>query len=473
VADGVVVGSGPNGLAAAITLAAAGVDVVVYEAAGTPGGGTRSSELTLPGLIHDECSAAHPLALDNPFTREFDLSQHGLRWRWPEVQYSHPLDDATAGRAGVAAYRSVDATAAVLGADGKRWRALFGALECHFDAFAVDFAQPVLHVPRHPMVLAGFGAVTTPPASALARLLGPAAGALFGGTAAHAFRPLSAPMSAAPGIVLATAAHRYGWPVAAGGSRAIPDAMVSLLESLGGRVETGTPVKSLSELPSTTEIVMLDLSPRGALAVCGDALPDRVARAYRRFRYGPAAFKVDWAIGAGVPWTHEPSRHAGTVHVGGSFAEIAAAERDCARGRMPERPFVLVAQQYLADPDRSNGDIHPLYAYAHVPAGFTGDATSAIEAQIERFAPGFKERILARHVRDVAGIEADNANYVGGDIATGATDAVQLLMRPRVAIDPYATGIPGVYLCSAATPPGPGAHGICGWRAARSALRRL
>jgi phytoene dehydrogenase-like protein len=466
----VVVGSGPNGLAAALTLADAGVNVTVLEADRRIGGGTRSGELTLPGLIHDECSAAHPLALDTEFSRHFDLTQDGLRWCWPEVQYAHPLDGGT----GAAAYRSVDRTAAELpGTDGRRWRSLYGWLSEHFDAIGEDAFRPILHLPRHPLLLARFGADSALPATVLARWWrSEEARSLFGGVAAHAFRPLSSPMSSAVGIVLGTAAHRYGWPVAQGGSQAITAAMAARLHRIGGRIETGRRVSSLAELGSP-EIVVLDTSPRAALEICGERLPASVSRAYRRFRYGPAAFKVEFAVQGGVPWAHEPTRRAGTVHVGGTLAEIAAAERESARGQMPERPFVLVCQQYLADPSRSRGDVHPLYSYAHVPAGYDGDATQAIEAQIERFAPGFRERILARHVRDVAGMQAHNANYVGGDIATGANDPLQLVFRPRLAVDPYATGIPGVVLCSAATPPGAGAHGLCGWNAAHSALRQL
>ena len=466
----VVVGSGPNGLAAALTLAAEGVDVTVLEAAEQLGGGTRSSELTLPGLVHDECSAAHPLAVDTPFSRRFDLGAHGLTWRWPEIQYAHPLD---AG-AGAAAWRSVDATAAALGdRDGQRWRSLFGPLTERFDDITADFLRPMLHVPEHPLALARFGAYSGMPAALLARRWSsPAARALFAGVAAHAFRPFTSPMSSAIGVTLGTAAHRYGWPVAEGGSAAISGAMISLLEDHGARFETGARVESLDEL-DTPDIVMLDVAPAAAVCIAGDRMPRRIARALSRYRHGPGTFKLDLAVQGGVPWTHEESRRAGTVHVGGSYGEIAAAERTVSRGRMPDRPFVLVCQQYLADPSRSNGDVHPVYAYAHVPAGYSGDAGAAIEAQIERFAPGFRDRVLARHVRSASAMEAHNPNYVGGDVVTGANDPRQMILRPRVALDPYTTGIPGVFLCSAATPPGAGAHGMCGYNAARSALRRV
>jgi len=465
----VVVGSGPNGLAAALTLAAEGLDVTVLEAADRLGGGTRSAELTLPGLIHDECSAAHPLALDTPFSRRFDLRDHGLTWRFPEVQYAHPLD----GGRGAAAYGSVERTAAELGADGAPWRAVFGRLRDDFTYIAEDFWRPVLHVPVHPLKLAKFGLLTGPPANVLARLWSTDAGrALFAGVAAHALRPFSAPMSSAIGVTLGTAAHKYGWPVAEGGSQSIGRAMIALSESYGVRFETGVHVRSLDEL-GDPDVVMLDTAPAAAARICGPRMPQRVARALTRYRHGPGTFKVDFAVQDGVPWTHEASGLAGTVHLGGSFEEIAAAEKATSRGRMPERPYVLVCQQYLADPSRSAGDVHPLYAYAHVPAGWTGDATEQIIGQIERFAPGFRDRILAKHVRSVSAMEEHNVNYVGGDVVTGSNAMRQLVFRPRPALDPYTTGVRGVYLCSAATPPGAGAHGMCGYNAARSALKRL
>jgi phytoene dehydrogenase-like protein len=469
VTSAVVVGSGPNGLAAALTLVAEGVEVTVLEAADRLGGGTRSSELTLPGLLHDECSAAHPLAVDTPFSRRFDLGAHGLAWRWPEVQYAHPLD----GGGGAAAWRSVEETAAGLGRDGGDWRSLFGPLAERFDDITADFMQPMLRVPSHPLLMARFGVYSGLPAGLLAhRWHSPEAQALWAGVAAHAFRPFAAPMSSAIGVALGTAAHRYGWPVAEGGSGAISGAMISLLEEHGATFETGVRVESLDELGGH-DVVMLDVAPAAAVRIAGDRMPRRVARALTRYRHGPGVFKVEFAVQDGAPWTHDESRVAGTVHVGGSLREIAAAERDTCAGRMPERPFVLVCQQYLADPTRANGDVVPLYAYAHVPAGYDGDATAAIEAQIERFAPGFRERILARHVRSAGQMQQYNVNYVGGDVVTGSNDPRQLIFRPRAALDPYALGIPGVYICSAATPPGAGAHGMCGYNAAQSALRRI
>ena len=464
-----IVGSGPNGLAAALTLASEGVDVTVLEADERLGGGTRSSELTLPGLVHDECSAAHPLAIDTAFSRRFDLAAHGLTWRWPEVQYAHPLD----GGAGAAAYRSVERTAAGLGHDSEAWRILFAPLAERFGDITADFMRPMLRVPNHPLLMARLGLYSGLPAALLkARFITPEAQALWAGVAAHAFRPFKAPMSSAIGVALGTAAHAYGWPVAEGGSAAIGGAMISLLEEHGAKFENGVYVESLDELEGA-DIVMLDVAPAAAARIAGDRMPRRVARALTKYRHGPGTFKVDFAVQGGVPWMHEESRRAGTVHVCGGYREVAHAEAMVARGAMPDKPFVLVCQQYLADPSRSHGDVHPLYAYAHVPAGYTGDATAQIESQIERFAPGFRERVLARHVRSVAQMEAHNVNYVGGDVVTGSNDPRQLVFRPRVALDPYTTGIPGVYLCSAATPPGAGAHGMCGHNAAGSALRRL
>lgn len=465
----VVVGSGPNGLAAALTLAQAGVEVTVLEASSVAGGGTRSSELTLPGLIHDECSAFHPLAVHTAFSRSAGLEQLGLRWCWPQVQYAHPLDHGD----GAAALRSVQDTADGLGEDAETWLRVFGPLAEQFDKITDDFLRPVVRVPSHPIALARFGIRAGLPANVLAaRWSTGAAKALFGGVAAHAMHPLSSPLSSAIGVALGTAAHAHGWPVAEGGSAAISRAMIAVLERHGGQVVTDTSVSSLDDLGSP-DIVMLDVAPRAAVSIVGNRLPERIRRGLSRFRHGPGSFKVDFAVEGEVPWAYGPARRAGTVHVAGSMKEMIAAERDVARGRMPERPFVLIGQQHLADPTRASGGRIPVYAYAHVPAGYTGDATSAIEQQIERFAPGFADRVLARHVRSTAQLEEHNPNYVGGDVVTGANSLRQLVFRPRPTRDPYALGVPGVYLCSAATPPGAGAHGMCGFNAATSALARL
>ena len=464
-----VVGSGPNGLACAVALARAGVAVTVLEAEGTIGGGTRSAELTLPGVIHDVCSAGHPMAVASPFFRSLGLERHGLEWRWPEVDLAHPFDDGSAA----SMVRSLDETAAGLGADGASWRRLFASPSANFDALNEDALRPILHLPRHPIRLARFGLPAAAPATLLARRWEtPAARALFGGVAAHGFGPLTRPMSAAVGMALVCACHSVGWPVAAGGSQSLADALAADLREHGGKIETGVRVGSLGELGSP-EIVAFDLAPGAVAEIVGDRLPARVARAYRRYKHGPAAFKVDLAVEGGVPWVAEAPRKAGTVHVAGSLEEIVAAEREVNCGRIPARPFVLVCQQYLADPQRSAGDVHPIWAYAHVPNGYAGDGEKAVLDQIERFAPGLRERIVASAVRSPAELEAGNANYVGGDIVTGANTPVQTLIRPRLALDPYATGVPGVFICSAATPPGGGVHGMGGYNAAQSALRHL
>jgi phytoene dehydrogenase-like protein len=466
----IVVGSGPNGLACAATLASRGVEVTVIEAEERIGGGTRSGELTEPGLIHDECSAAHPMVVSSPavVSRGLELERHGLEWCWPEVDLAHPLDGG-----GATMVRSLEATAAGLGDGGRRWTQVFGAPSRGYDALAEDVYRPLIHFPRHPLRLARFGLPSALPATVLARRMGtPEGAALFAGIAAHAYAPLDRPFSAAIGMALTCAGHAYGWPVAKGGSIAIAEAWAAVIREHGGRIETGRRVRSLDELPSA-DAVVLDLAPRGAVELAGDRLPRRVARAYRRYKYGPGAFKLDLAIEGGVPWSFEPARRAGSVHVAGSFEEIVAAEAEVNRGRMPERPYVLVAQQYLADPSRSKGNLHPLWAYAHVPSGYPGDASEAILDQIERFAPGFRERIVARVATSTAEIEAGNANFVGGDILTGANTPWQTAIRPRLAAVPYWTGAPGLFICSAATPPGPGAHGICGFNAAEAVLRTL
>ena len=467
--DAIVVGSGPNGLACAAALASRGLAVTVIEAADRIGGGTRTSELTLPGLLHDECSAFHPMAVGSKAMTSHDLSRHGLDWLWPEIDLAHPLDDGTAA----AMHRSIERTADGLGEDGSRWRRLFGRPSRGFGQLSEDVMRPVLHVPRHPLRLARFGVPAALPATTLAKSFKTERGrALFGGSAAHAFSRLDTPMSAAVGVALICSSHAYGWPVARGGSRAITDALAAVVVENGGRIETGRRVGSLDELPNA-DAVVLDLAPRAVLALAGPRLPRRVRRAYERYRHGPGAFKLDLAVEGGIPWTAAEAHRAGSVHLGGTMAEIAAAERDANRGRMPEHPFVLVGQQYLADPSRSAGDKHPVWAYAHVPHGFDGDATEAILTQIERFAPGARERILAVHRASPAAIEAANPNLLGGDIITGANTPVQTLIRPRLARDPYRTGVPGVWICSAATPPGAGAHGMNGWNAAMSVLGAL
>jgi phytoene dehydrogenase-like protein len=466
-AGATVVGSGPNGLAAAVVLALNGLQVTVLEADDEIGGGTRTSELTVPGLLHDHCSAVHPFGIASPFFRSLGLEQYGLEWLHQRIDLAHPLDDAAPG----VLVRDLDETAKGLGEPA--WRRLFGPLSDGFPELAAEIFGPIVHLPRHPVRLTRFGINALQPAGLLARRFGSErARALFGGVAAHAIRPLESPTTASVGLLLIASAHRYGWPVAKGGSRSVTDALARLLREHGGTIETGVRVTSLAELPSD-HVVMLDLAPGAIAELAGEALPARVRRAYRRWKYGPGSFKLDLAVEGGIPWRDEACRQAGTVHVGGTLPEIAYAEREVAAGRMPQRPFVLVGQQYLADPQRSNGEVHPVWAYCHVPHGYPADAGEAIIGQVERFAPGFRERIVGRFARDPAGLEAYNANYVGGDIGAGANTPVQMLLRPRVAADPYSTGIPGVYVCSAATPPGAGVHGMCGANAARSAIREL
>lgn len=465
----IVVGSGPNGLAAAVHLARAGVEVTVLEAAETIGGGTRSAEMIVPGLVHDQCSAVHPVAAASPFLRSLDLEKLGLRWRAPLVDCAHPLDDGSASLL----YQSIDDTADGLGRDGARWRRLFTALTADLDSLFEDITQPLLRLPRHPVLTARFGAAAMTPATVMGRLWrDEPARALWAGVAAHAFWRLDRPMTSAVGLMILAAGHRYGWVVAEGGSQAIADALVVDLMAHGGRVETGVRVHSTTELPPT-DLLLLDVSPSIAADILGDQLPGRVARAYRRFRHGPGAFKVDFAIEGDVPWRAPAAVDAGTVHLAGDAAEVIANELAVHRGQVPERPFVLVGQQYRADPDRSVGNVHPLWTYAHVPHGYTGDATEAIIAQIERFAPGFTERVVGTAVRSTTEMSVYNPNFIGGDILSGASSPLQLLFRPRLARDPYFTGIPGTYLCSASTPPGAGAHGLCGLNAATRALAAL
>ncbi len=463
----IVVGSGPNGLAAAARLARAGLEVTVLEASDTIGGGTRSSEMIVAGLVHDHCSAVHPLAAGSPFLTGLNLD--GLTWLQPTVDCAHPLDDGSVG----VLYRSIEQTAEALESDGQRWRRVFGPMAAQFDALFADASQPVLRVPQHPLTLARFGAGAMLPATTLAwKWKTERAKALWAGVAAHAFSRLDRPMTSAVGLMLIVAAHAKGWVVAQGGSQSIADALAADIERRGGRIETGVRVNSVDDL-APSDVLMLDVSPSIAADILGDRLPDRVARSYRRFRHGPGAFKVDFAIEGDVPWTAHAAREAGTVHLGGSFDEVVATEEAVYRGVMPQRPFVLVGQQYLVDSTRSVGNINPLWTYAHVPNGFTGDATEAITAQIERFAPGFRERIIGIAVRASTEMSVYNPNYVGGDIIGGASSMKQLLFRPRFAVDPYFTGVRGTYLCSASTPPGAGAHGMCGANAAARALARL
>lgn len=464
--DAVVVGAGPNGLAAAITLARAGRSVVVLEAAATAGGGARSAELTLPGFVHDVCSAVHPLVAASPFFSSLPLARHGLDLVPFDVPLAHPLDG---GRAGVL-LQSIDDTAAALGPDARAWRALVGWTADRWDRLAPAVLGPLLRAPRHPVTLAGFGARAAPPAAWVAgRFSGAEAGALFAGCAAHSFLPLDRPFTASFGIVLAAAGHRANWPVVRGGTGALARALVGLAEELGVELRTDSPVRSMADIPPS-RAVLFDLTPRQVLHIAGAALPAAYRRRLERFRYGPAVFKVDYALSEPVPWASPDCRRAGTVHVGGSAAEVAAAERDVAAGRHPERPFLIVAQPSLADPARAPAGRHTLWAYCHVPNGSGVDMTAAVERQLERFAPGFGDVVLARHAAGSAWYESYNANNVGGDINGGSFAGRQLVFRPTVGLHPYRTPDPRLFLCSSSTPPGGGVHGMCGMHAAEAAL---
>ncbi|MGW5250937.1 phytoene desaturase family protein [Streptomyces sp. NPDC004129] len=464
----VVVGSGPNGLAAAVRLAQHGVRVTILEAADTIGGGTRSSVRT-GQLIHDDCSAVHPLAVASPFFRSLQLEQYGLRWRWPRIDIAHPLDG---GSAGVLA-RDLAGTAAGLGEDTRSWTRTFGPLADSFDDLAREVLAPVAHRPSHPALLATFGARAVLPATwTAARWHRPETQALFAGIAAHATYSLRTPLSSSIGLFLGAAAHAHGWPVAQGGSQSISEALAALLRQHGGVIEKGVRVESYDQL-DRPDVTLLDVVPAAATDILGDRLPGRVAAAYRRYRHGPGVLKVDFAVRDGIPWLNQACMEAGTVHVGGRAEEIAEAEGRVLRGVMPRQPFVLVGQQYLADPTRSQGDLHPVWAYAHVPRGSRSATADPVVEQIERFAPGFRSRIVTMTVRTPRELHQHNANYVGGDINGGANSPCQLLLRPRPTWNPYATGIPGVFLCSSSTPPGPGVHGMCGFHAANHALKYL
>lgn len=464
--DAVVVGSGPNGLAAAITLARAGLSVTVYEQSSTIGGGTRTEELTLPGFLHDVCSAIHPLGVASPFLLSLPLEKHGLEWLLPEVQLAHPLPDGSEALL----YQSLEETSRALGSDAAAYRQLMAPLVRHWPALAPDLLAP-LHFPRHPLLMAGFGLKGLMPAEGLGRLCfkTAAARALFAGMAAHSFLPLDRPLTAAFAMLLATLGHGAGWPVAKGGSRMISTAMASYLRSLGGKIVTGAGVVSLAELPAA-RITMLDLTPHQLLQLAGADLPARYRRTLRNYRYGPGVFKVDWALSGAIPWNSPGCRRAATVHLGGTAEEIAWGEKEVWQGIHPERPFVLLAQPSVVDRSRAPAGNHVGWAYCHVPNGSTFDMTQRIEAQVERFAPGFGELILARHTRNCVEYERYNPNLVGGDIIGGIQDWRQSLRRPTL-LAPYRTPIEGVYLCSSSTPPGGGVHGMCGYHAATVALR--
>ncbi|GAB3643762.1 phytoene desaturase family protein [Spirosoma arcticum] len=469
--DAVVVGSGPNGLSAAIVLARAGLSVVVLEAKATIGGGTRSAELTLPGFIHDIGSAIHPLAAGSPLFQSLPLAEHGLEWIYPPVAAAHPLDG---GRAALLT-GSVDETARLLGVDESAYRKLLGPVVKHWPTLAADVLGP-LRFPKHPLDLVQFGLDALLPSTVVAnRFKTTEARGLWAGMAAHAIQPLTNLTTSAIALVLMAVGHRRGWPMPKGGSQAITTALASYFKELGGEIEVDRPVRLLSDLPKT-RVVLFDLTPKQILSIVGDRFSSGLAnRIYKKqlehYRYGPGIFKIDWALDGPIPFTAPDCHRAATIHLGGTLEEIVEAEQQTYDGQHPDRPYVLLAQQSLFDPTRAPVGKHTAWAYCHVPNGSTVDRTDAIEKQVERFAPGFRDRILARHTMNTAQVEAWNPNYVGGDINGGIIDIGQLYTRPTLGLTPYQTSEPGIYICSSATPPGGGVHGMCGYHAARVALR--
>jgi phytoene dehydrogenase-like protein len=465
--DSVVVGSGPNGLAAAITMARAGKSVAVFEANDQVGGGVRSAELTLPGFVHDVCSAVYPLAIGSPFFRSLPLAQYGLEWIQPPAALAHPLDDGTA----VIVERSIEATAFQLGGDAASYQKFFQPLVSRWDGLDVDILGPP-RMPRHPLNLIRFGLSALKPARRFGESLfgGESARALFAGLAAHSMLPLEYWGSAAFGLVLGVTAHAVGWPIVRGGAQQLSDALAAYLRSLGGEIFLNRPVGALDELPPS-RIVLCDVTPRQLLKIAHPALSSAYRNRLKKFRYGMGAFKIDWALSAAVPWKAQECKQAATVHLGATAQEIAISERAAWRGDIATKPFVLAVQPSLFDSSRAPGGKHILWAYCHVPNGSDVDMTERIEAQIERFAPGFRDTVLARCVAPPAELERRNGNLVGGDINGGAPNLGQLFFRPTRKL--YSTSKPGLYLCSSSTPPGGGVHGMCGYFAARRALRDM
>ena len=465
--DAVVVGSGPNGLAAAILIAETGRRVALFEAADRVGGGCRSAELTLPGFVHDVCSAVHPFAIASPFFRSLPLAKYGLEWVQSPAALAHPLDDGPPA----CVYRSVDETARGLGADGAAYQDLFGQLQAVWPKIESAVLGP-LRWPEHPFALARFGLKALRPAEVIARRVFATtrARALFGGIAAHSMVPLDMRPTAGVALALNLLAHVAGWPIPRGGAQRLANALAAHLQSLGGQIVTDTTVQSIDDLPKA-RAVLCDLSPQPLLRIAGHRFPPRFRRALSRYRYGMAVYKVDWALDGPIPWRNPECARAATVHLGGTLDEIASSERDGWEGRVPERPFVLLAQPTLFDDSRAPAGRHTAWTYCHVPRGSVEDMLPRIERQIERFAPGFRDRVLGRAVMTPADIERYNANYVGGDIASGATILRQLFTRPTWRT--YSTPVRGLYICSAATPPGVGVHGMCGYFAARRALKEV
>ncbi|MDX2851346.1 phytoene desaturase family protein [Actinacidiphila glaucinigra] len=465
VTDVIVVGGGPNGLTAAVELARAGYSVELFEAADHVGGGARTEELTLPGFRHDPCSAVHPLGAGSPAFNAMPLAEHGLHWLHPELPLAHPFDDGTAA----VLDRTVGATAASLGPrDAGTYRRLLAPYVGRWDTLAHDFLRPQWRgLPRDPLRFASFGLTGLPPVAVLARLFrDEKARGLLAGLAAHAIAPLTSPLTGATALMFAVSGHEVGWPVPRGGSQSLADALASYLRQLGGTIHTGVLVRKLDELPPARAYVF-DTSPTALARIAG------LGDAYRNYRYGPAVWKIDYALDGPVPWTATEPRRAGTVHIGPTFAEIGDALNRAVRGRPPQTPFLITAQPTVVDPGRAPEGKHVFWVYGHVPNGWRGDATEAVERQIERFAPGFRDLVLARAVSGPAELAARNENYVGGDIGSGAFAGLQTAFRPKVRWNPYATSRPGVFLCSSASPPGPGVHGMSGHHAARAVRRHL
>ncbi|HWK98340.1 MAG TPA: NAD(P)/FAD-dependent oxidoreductase [Parapedobacter sp.] len=464
--DAIVVGSGPNGLAAAITLQQAGVQVLLLEARSTIGGGMRTAELTLPGFHHDVCSAVHPMGAASPFLRGLPLHEFGLAYIHPEVLAAHPFDDGTAA----ALYPSLGATADGLGADSEAYRRLFEPLVKNWPRIDTHILGPMLKIPENPLALAAFGLKSLQSGKQIAsRFRTREAKGLWAGIVAHSMIPLESLTSSAIGFVLAIAGHRGGWPVPKGGSQSIANAMGAYFQSLGGTIQTEVMVKTLRDIPDA-KAILFDTSPRQLLEICGDKLSPLYRWQLQRHRYGMGVFKVDWALSEPVPFRSEQARRAGTVHLGGTFHEIAECERQVWKGGHPQKPFVLFAQQSLFDASRAPGGQHTGWAYCHVPNGSATNMTEAITRQVERFAPGFRDTIRATHTFSTAEMERYNANYIGGDINGGVVNIAQLFNRPTLRFSPYRTSAKGVYICSASTPPGGGVHGMCGYYAAKQAL---
>ena len=467
--DAVVVGAGPNGLSAAIAIAEQGHSVLLMEGRDSVGGGARTAELTLPGFLHDVCSAVHPLAVSSPFLSRLSLQEHGLRWIQPTAPAAHPLDDGSA----VMLERSVEDTSEGLGSDAKSYRRLIGPFVNHWDKLVDDTLGP-LRIPRHPLVTGRFAFRGFRSARSLAQgqFKGERARALFAGMAAHSMLPLERPVSAAFGLVLAASGHAVGWPMPQRGAQSVADALASHFLSLGGRIETGVTISDVNALPSA-KVVLLNVTPKQVVSIAGHRIPVNYQRRLKRYRYGPAAFKVDWALSDPIPWNASECRRAGTVHLGGTLDEIAYAESEVWRGNHPDKPFVLLCQPSIFDSTRAPEGKHTAWAYCHVPNGSTADMTARIENQVERFAPGFRETILKRSVRTPIAMEAYNPNLVGGDINGGVQDIRQLFGRPASIFNPFAIPSTNMFICSASTPPGGGVHGMCGYFAAQAALRRL